>query len=174
MKKCSRCKIEKPTTEFYPDLARKDSLNYWCKDCVKKHLKLHKNKEKKYMYDKKWISEHYKAEYWRNKYASDVNYKLLLNLRCRLRDALKGTSQSTRTLKLLDCSVLFFKKYYESKFTEGMSWEKVMSGEIHCDHIKPVAAFDKTEIDWQFKCFHYSNLQPLWAEDNLKKRDKYT
>ena len=173
MKKCSRCKIKKSTKEFYKDLARKDSLNYWCKDCIKKHHKLYGNTPQKKAYDKKWISEHYTTEYWRNKYHTNINYKIGIDLRNRLQYALRGVSKSAGTFKLIGCTLSFFRNYFETKFTKGMSWEKVMTGEIHCDHIKPVASFDRTEIGWQYKCFNYKNLQPLWAKDNLVKSDKY-
>jgi hypothetical protein len=54
-----------------------------------------------------------------------------------------------------------------------MSWEKVMNGEIHCDHRRPCASFDLSKPSEQRKCFHYTNLQPLWAKDNLEKGKKY-
>ena len=57
------------------------------------------------------------------------------------------------------------------KFVSGMSWENY--GKWHIDHIKPCASFNLLEEDEQKKCFHYTNLQPLWAKDNLKKGGKY-
>lgn len=59
------------------------------------------------------------------------------------------------------------KKHLEIKFTKGMSWENY--GKWHVDHIKPCAKFDLTKESEQRKCFHYTNLQPLWAIDNFKK-----
>jgi hypothetical protein len=50
-----------------------------------------------------------------------------------------------------------------------MSWKKVMEGKIHCDHIRPCASFDLSKASEQRKCFHYANLQPLWAKENLEK-----
>ena len=61
-----------------------------------------------------------------------------------------------------------FKKYLESKFFDGMSWEN--RGEWHIDHIIPLSAA-KTEQELISLC-HYSNLQPLWGEDNIKKGNK--
>jgi len=54
-----------------------------------------------------------------------------------------------------------------------MTWTKFMQGEIHIDHIKPCCRFDLSKPEEQVKCFHYTNLQPLWAEDNLKKSGAY-
>ena len=52
-----------------------------------------------------------------------------------------------------------------------MTWDN--HGQWHIDHIKPCAKFDLTDKDQQKACFHYTNLQPLWKEDNLSKRDSY-
>ena len=92
-------------------------------------------------------------------------------LRGRLRDALKKTStiKSRKTLDLLGCAPVFLKTYLESKFTPNMSWEAFLKAEIHIDHIKPCASFDLTNPEQQKVCFHYTNLQPLWAKDNSTK-----
>jgi hypothetical protein len=66
--------------------------------------------------------------------------------------------------------------HLESQFKEGMSWSnygkqkdnRLDSWEI--DHIIPISTFDLTDEDQQRKCWHYTNLQPLWAIDNLQKR----
>ncbi len=75
------------------------------------------------------------------------------------------------TYELLGCSKEEFINYFKSKFTKGMTWEKV-GPEIHIDHIIPICKFDLTKEEEQKKCFHYTNLQPLWAIDNLKKGGK--
>jgi hypothetical protein len=62
-------------------------------------------------------------------------------------------------------------KHLESHFTEGMNWDNYGVYGWHMDHIIPCAAFDLTKPEDQSKCFHYTNLQPLWAKDNLSKRD---
>ena len=65
----------------------------------------------------------------------------------------------------------FFMKYIEAQFKPGMTWERY--GEWHVDHIRPCASFDLTDPKQQKICFHYSNLQPLWAADNIKKGAKW-
>jgi hypothetical protein len=72
---------------------------------------------------------------------------------------------------LLGCSVSFLKGFLEAKFTEGMTWQN--HGEWHIDHIKPCASFNLLDEEEQKKCFHYTNLQPLWAAENLSKGCKY-
>jgi hypothetical protein len=63
-------------------------------------------------------------------------------------------------------------KHLESKFTEGMSWSNYGYKGWHVDHIKPCASFDLSDPEEQKKCFHYTNLQPLWWYDNFKKGAK--
>lgn len=57
------------------------------------------------------------------------------------------------------------------QFVNGMTWENM--GQWHIDHIRPCASFDLTDPEQQKECFHYTNLQPLWATDNLRKSDKW-
>ena len=117
--------------------------------------------------------------YVRNKRKTNLNFKLADNLRKRVRLALNGKSKSKNTLKLLGCSVDFLKKYLENQFQSGMSWNNYgnPNGDHsecwHMDHIVPCASFDDLDDPkQQQKCFHYSNLQPLWAKDNISKGAK--
>ena len=74
-------------------------------------------------------------------------------------------------MSLIGCSLEYFIAYLESKFQDGMTLDNY--GEWHIDHIRPCASFDLTDPDQQRQCFHYTNLQPLWAKDNLLKGDKF-
>lgn len=122
----------------------------------------------KYKY-KKTKEQKEKAKLWQLERMSDPCFRITKNLRGRVYNALKKGCKSASTMELLGCSIEEFKEYFESKFTEGMSWKKYLEGGIHIDHIVPCAAFDLTKEEHQKKCFHYTNLQPLWAIDNLKK-----
>ena len=110
--------------------------------------------------------------YQRNKRKTDPNFRLANNLRGRVRQALNGKGKSKNTLKLLGCSVVFLKKYLENQFQAGMSWNNYGYNGWHIDHILPCASFDLSDPKQQQKCFHYSNLQPLWAKDNISKGAK--
>lgn len=99
--------------------------------------------------------------------------RLEANLRRRSLLALRGHYKAETTFNLVGCSVAELRSHLESLFTEGMSWENYGINGWHIDHIKPCAAFDLTDPNQQKECFHYSNLQPMWAKDNLLKRDKY-
>jgi len=109
----------------------------------------------------------YHREYWIKRRQNDVDFKLRNTLRNRLNGAIKGNRKSGSAVKDLGCSVGELKKYLESKFTKGMSWEN--HGEWHIDHIQPLVSFDLTDRKQFKEACHYTNLQPLWAEDNLRK-----
>jgi hypothetical protein len=73
-------------------------------------------------------------------------------------------------INLLGCTFLELKEHIENKFTEGMSWELVMNGKIHLDHIIPISMCkDENELK---KLCHFENLQPMWAEENIRKSNK--
>jgi hypothetical protein len=122
----------------------------------------------------------YKRIYKANRLKNDLNFKIEHNLRCRIRLVLKGINKSKPILKLLGCSIKFLKKYLESQFKIGMAWDNYGTGwygngmkEWHIDHIRPCCTFDLSKPSEQAKCFHYTNLQPLWAKENLEKSKNY-
>jgi len=131
------------------------------------------NKEKYHLMNKKWRNtpegKEYKREAGRNSYKNNTNERIRHNIRQRVKSALraKNSRKCNKLYDLMGCDIKYLKSYLESLFKEGMSWENY--GEWHIDHITPCASFDLTILDNQKKCFHYTNLQPLWAFDNLSK-----
>lgn len=115
------------------------------------------------------------VEYHTKRRKTDVEFSLKNKLSTRIRKAIiaNGGRKVTSSVELLGCSVAEARAHLESQFTEGMTWENHGLHGWHIDHIKPCASFDLTLDEEQRKCFHYSNLQPLWAEDNLRKSDNY-
>jgi len=105
--------------------------------------------------------------------------QIAFNLRNRASRTIKGEYRSTSALELLGCSTEQVVQHLEDQFTEGMNWENYgrPNGDVlagwHIDHIRPCASFDLTNEEQQRVCFHYTNLQPLWAKDNMSKGDKY-
>lgn len=97
------------------------------------------------------------------------NARIAKALRGRVRDTMKGSLKSARTMDLLGCSMDFFMAYMETQFRSGMSWENYGRYGWHIDHIRPCASFDLGIAEEQRECFHWSNMQPLWAEENIKK-----
>lgn len=136
---------------------------------------VNKNKEKVKIYKKIWTNNNREKvralqRNLRKKYVLDPNFRIKHNLRNRVRKALIGICKTTSTIKLIGANVDFVKKYLENKFKPGMSWDNY--GKWHIDHILPCVSFNLTKPEEQAKCFHYTNLQPLWASENLSKGNR--
>lgn len=159
---CCTCKEWKSLNEYNKATNHWDNLRNDCKGCLtiwRKENRININKNMK-IYEK-------------NRKEIDAEFKLLKTLRSRVNSALKSKNaeKNTNTLDLTGCTVQFLIEYLRAKFTEGMSWEN--HGRWHIDHIKPCAKFNLTNEEEQRQCFHYTNLQPLWAADNLSKGAKF-
>jgi len=111
-------------------------------------------------------------KYSQKKRKEDISFKLSQNLSGRVRDALNGKSKINHTAELIGCSIKELKQHLEKQFKEGMKWENYGFRGWHIDHILPCASFNLLIEDEQKKCFHYTNLQPLWAKENLQKGKK--
>ena len=79
----------------------------------------------------------------------------------------KFIESSKRGISLLGCTIEFLRSHLEFQFTDGMTWENYPLW--HIDHIVPCCSFNLSKEEEQSKCFHYSNLRPLWAEENIAK-----
>ncbi|MEI6702601.1 MAG: hypothetical protein WCL71_03575 [Deltaproteobacteria bacterium] len=188
---CPKCKKTKDESAFFKDKSHSSGLAAACKVCRKSYNE--KNAEQL----KTWRRAHYlenkskillqnkanrpkynerRAAQIRERSQTDPLFKLTNAVRCRLRHALRATGKGTvkiaTTLSLLGCSPAVLKTHIENQFEPGMTWDNHGLHGWHVDHIKPCAKFDLTKEAEQMECFHYSNLQPLWAEDNLKKGSK--
>lgn len=105
----------------------------------------------------------------KNKRKNNIQYKLSTSLRSRLYKAIKNDYKSGSAVKDLGCSVPELKLYLEAKFQPGMSWDNWSFTGWHIDHIIPLDSFDLTNREELLKAVHYTNLQPMWAEENLQK-----
>lgn len=133
----------------------------------KKHEK-NKEKEKQYRKDNRTkISEREK-----NRYHNDIIFKLRTNLRNRLKLFLKTKkiNKNNSTIEFLGAEPDVIKNYLEKQFKDGMSWDNFGHDGWHIDHIIPLSSA-KTEEE-VYKLSHYTNLQPLWANENYKKSNK--
>ena len=99
------------------------------------------------------------------------NDRLRNDLRKRILNALNGKDKSAKSMELIGCDINCLREHLESQFKDGMTWENRGLHGWHIDHIIPCASFDLSKEDEQKKCFHYTNLQPLWAKENLRKSD---
>lgn len=107
-----------------------------------------------------------------DKLRQDVQYKLRCNIRGRLGKAISGSYKVGSAVDELGCSIEELKVYLESKFEPGMTWENWSRTGWHIDHIRPLVSFDLTQLEEVKIACHFSNLQPLWAKDNLSKGAK--
>lgn len=106
------------------------------------------------------------------RYAKDLTFKIKALLRSRVLRAIKadGAKKEASALNLIGCTVEELKRHLEQQFLDGMTWENM--GAWHIDHVRPLASFDLTDPDQQKIACHFTNLQPLWAKDNMRKGAK--
>jgi len=178
-KKCSKCKKRKDLEDFAKDGERRRAD---CKICnSKRSLAYYENhKQESIRRIIKWKNEnrdklaiYRKGHYQRNKikikqYNQRPDVRIKINLRNRLGHICRGRKCDT-TEKLVGCSWIDLRNHIQSLWTANMTWDNY--GEWHIDHKRPCASFDLTIPAQQRECFHFTNLQPLWAKDNLTKGD---
>lgn len=169
---CSKCNQLKSIEDFPPRKKGKLGSRKSCRSCMRDyHKKIReKNKEKlaiqsRLRYEKKREALGKKA-----RIPSDpITKRIKQNLRCRVSKTVSRGCKCASSIELVGCDKEFLKRYLESKFLEGMSWDNYGRDGWHIDHIKPCCSFDLLDPEQQKECFHYTNLQPLWAEDNWRK-----
>lgn len=146
---------------------KKDSLEWY-----------HNNKEKAKKIRKIWASqnrEHINKNV-RDRAARDLNFRLRQCLSARICQSLRfhtGRRKTIKTTELLGCTRNEFRTHIESQFRDGMTWGNYGKLGWHIDHIRPCASFDLTDPEQQRLCYHYTNLQPLWAEENHSKGGRW-
>ena len=194
MKKCNDCLVLQPFERFSKDSFKPDGLRTICRACRKARRKSQETSDSKKRDSdskKRWYQnnktrvlklradyyqanriEHLKKGKIRKKarLKTDPAFRILENCRNRLGLAVK--SKSGNTLSLIGCSGQKLKSYLESKFLTGMDWGNYGIRGWHIDHIMPCSRFDLSLPEEQRKCFHFTNLQPLWAKDNFAKGSK--
>jgi len=160
---CTKCLTHYPTIKghFHRDSSKKSGYRTICKNCYKERANLTMDSRREY-----------KREYEKNRKKTDVHYKIRAVLTGRIRDAVKNGKKCANTMKLVGCSLDYYKFWIESQFKDGMNWDEFMKGNIHIDHIKECQEFDLSDPDQQRICFHYTNTQPMWKIDNIKKGQK--
>ena len=181
MKTCTKCKELKPLVEFYKYKRTKDGLQSSCKECMRKQKRgayqLLEVKLRKKEYYQNRDRDKLRA-YWRERdrklRKTSKFYVLNSRMRTLIYQEIRGGKRRKSWKEFIDYNLNDLMRHLESKFTKGMTWEKFMNGEIHIDHILPLSFFNYTSADdAEFrKCWSLENLQPLWAEDNMKKHNK--
>jgi hypothetical protein len=192
-KTCSCCKLTKSISEFNKDSSRKDGLQNRCRFCKrqqdKKYSQSHReqiakrskewrenNLERAKENIKRWHKEHPERvrqltrESWKR---APKEKKLRKSISVAIKRSLKGKAFSKTIFNKLGYTVKQLKEHIEKQFKEGMSWDN--HGDWHIDHVIPQSFLPFTSIEDEnfIKCWSLSNLQPLWAKDNLSKQDRF-
>ena len=165
-------KIGESTKKYRKE--NKDKITEYKKKYREENKDKIKESARKYYEANKDKIREYREENRKIKYKKDPNFKLKRLLRSRLLTALKNNNinKTSKSLELLGCTVQKAREHIEKQFKEGMTWDNHGHKGWHIDHIIPCASFDLTDPEQQKKCFHYTNLQPLWADENLSKGAK--
>jgi hypothetical protein len=174
-KNCKKCGIEKNLCDFHKHRKSKDGLRDVCKECRKIETKLNytKNKKRYNLQSTEWNKKNKeKRKIITKKHKKIPQIRFKENIRHRVYLFLKNEKvcKNKKTIEILGCGYDFLRKYLEERFSDGMSWENYGINGWHVDHIIPLS-FAKTK-DEIYKLCHYTNLQPLWSLDNLKKSNK--
>jgi hypothetical protein len=138
----------------------------------KNHKEKVKERQRKWRKNSPKFREHnrtYRRNYQR--YSRSLEQRLRDSLRGRLNSALKGNYKSGSAVRDLGCTITELKLHLESHFLPGMSWDNWGKYGWHIDHIIPLSSFDLTNPEQLKKACHYTNLQPLWWLDNIRKSD---
>jgi hypothetical protein len=190
MKTCSKCRIEKPLILFYK---RGNGYKSHCKECSsiygKKYYEINKeihsknmskhyqvNKEQYTKNNKEYREKHkervsqYSKDYTKKKRNEDLFFRLKGNLRVRIKEYMKTKkiTSKNRTFDFVGCEPKILIEYLEKQFNDGINWDNY--GKWHIDHKIPLSCA-KTEEELYNLC-HFTNLQPMWAEENLRKGSK--
>lgn len=155
------------------------AIAYWAKNkekfLTKRKTYYLKNRDsiaarhKKYAKDNKEKVRIYHNKYYHNKLKSNPLFRFNRNISIAICISLKGNKDGRHWENLVDYSLDTLRNYLQSLFKEGMTWENY--GKWHLDHVEPLCSFNivSAECEDFKKCWALSNLQPLWAEDNLHK-----
>lgn len=202
MKICSKCELKKMVSEFYKQKLSEDGVQRWCKVCAKGYSLEHKeeaaayqkgyrlrNKDHGYAYNKdyylrnkgKIMVQHrgyalthkkQRAAHNKKRKGTDINYRLSCLIRNRLGDAIKGSYKSGSAVRDLGCTISELKFYLEGQFQDGMTWDNRATTGWHIDHKIPLAFFNLADREQFLQAVHYTNLQPMWGVENIRKGKK--
>ncbi len=166
----NKIKIAKQKKQYY--IENKKVLKQKSKEYRESNLEYYKDYNKEY--GQKPENKKRRNKLQKIRYHTDINFKITITLRNRIWDVLNRKPKNKRTLELLGCTVEELKIHLQSQFTSGMTWDNHGKGygKWNIDHIKPCNSFDFSDFKQQELCFNYTNLQPLWSLDNIRKSDK--
>lgn len=154
--------------EYRKELRKTKAFKVWAKKYSAKYRSDPVNKQKLLAYDKEYRNRKDVKARLQTPY-----YKIINLHRSRITNLIKAkkANKLLPTKEIFSAKIVTVIQHIENQFQSGMTWQN--HGKWHIDHIKPLAAFNLFTLKEQKKAFHYTNLQPLWAKDNLSKSDNY-
>ena len=165
---CRHCLIPKSLNGFTKNSKYKDGYNYYCKGCIKEYYSQPRYARKRKEIIKKVAEYNKKNRHMFKNSKRSPQSKIANEKRKYVRGLLNNMQKIEKTIKLINCSVGFLKQYIEKLWRPGMSWENYAKI-WELDHIEPCCVFDLTKEEELFKCFHYTNYQPILKEDHYIK-----
>jgi len=188
IKQCTSCLRELNISEFSPKKNYKYGVNSRCKECVASYLAEYGKKNRAKLSESQRQYRIQKADQYKEYYnkpevrarlknweKNNPHSKICRELRARTKLILKRALASKRIgpiSNLIGCTGKELVVHLESQFEPGMSWDN--RSEWHIDHIAPISSFNLLDPEQRAKASHYTNLQPLWAKENLQKGNKLT
>lgn len=147
-----------------PDKARESCVK-WRRDHPEENRESI-NRWRKANYDRYKKTSNIRRKERRN---TDINYRIKCRLRSAISNSLINGTKRDHAIELLGCSIIELRDYLEAHFQSGMTWGNYGRNGWHIDHIIPLSYFNLADPGQQRRAWHYTNLQPLWAADNIKK-----
>ena len=163
-------KVAKDKASYY--IKNKERLQAKYKSYYKVNRSKSLSRQKEYYESNKRKVITYLNGYYKNKRKTDPNFAMLVTMRemvCRM--VRNGACKSKRSIYYIGCTAKELRRYIESQFKEGMSWDN--RSEWHIDHIIPLSAFDMQNQQHLLLCCHWATLRPLWRFENISKGSKY-
>jgi len=177
---CKKCRNKYGRSYNKTEAGKKAAKKHRKSDKRKKYLKEYYSREDVREKRKEWERNYIKqphirkkrTDYMRERKKVDELFRLRSVISAYIANSIRGiNSKKGSSIDILGCSIENYKDYLSDLFTEGMNWDNY--GDWHIDHKRPVSSFDLSKDEDVNNCFHYSNTQPLWAEDNLIKGSKW-
>lgn len=164
--------VKKEYREKNREKNREREKKYRQTEKYKEYRKKYREQNREKLLEQQRNRSEYYLNYRKKRYKEEIIYRLIDISKTRLREIIKikNVKKNKKTFDIIGCTPQFLKEHIEKQFKDGMNWENYGLFGWHIDHIIPLSSA-KTEEEL-YKLCHYTNLQPLWAEENMKKGNK--
>ena len=183
MKICTKCQVEKDYSKFYKNCGTKDSLQTQCRFCQTVYYQdnqeeILERRRQRYQDNREEVLEGIRQRYQgrkdeisvnrRTRRKTDPNYRLAGIMRSRFYEVMKGIAKTSSVTRYLGCTIEEARRHIAAQWTEGMTWKNWTVDGWQLHHIIQLSSFDMRIEEDRYQAWHYTNLQPLWAEDHKR------